>query len=81
MGADPETLRAPIAELQRAATAGKPAPEVVAMGRPRDRGRARAAEQIAALAAVGVTRVVHAERYVDRDGFAILAARLARFRA
>jgi alkanesulfonate monooxygenase SsuD/methylene tetrahydromethanopterin reductase-like flavin-dependent oxidoreductase (luciferase family) len=81
MGMDPEKLREPIADLQRGAReAGKPTPEVVAMGRIAIGDAARAAEQIAALAAVGVTRFVHAERYADRAGFAQIAAQLARCR-
>ena len=81
MGMDPEKLGAPIGELKRrAAEAGKPAPEVVAMGRLALEDPARAAEQVAALAAVGVTRFVHAEKYADRDGFAAIAVRLARAR-
>ena len=81
MGMDAEKLREPIAELKRRAReAGKPTPEVVAMGRIAIEDAARAAEQVAALAAVGVTRFVHAERYADRDGFAEIAARLARCR-
>ena len=67
----PEKLREPIAELKRARReAGKPAPEVVAMGRLAIDDASRAAEQVAALAEVGVTRFVHAEKYADRDGFA-----------
>jgi probable F420-dependent oxidoreductase len=82
MGMDPEKLREPIGELKRRATAaGRPTPEVVAMGRLATEDSARATEQIAALAAVGVTRFVHAEKYADRDDFAEIAARLARCRA
>jgi probable F420-dependent oxidoreductase len=81
MGMDAEKLREPIAELRhRAAEAGKPAPEVVAMGRLAIEDGARAAEQVATLAAVGVTRFVHAEKYADREGFASVASRLARSR-
>ena len=81
MGMDPEKLREPIGELRRrAAEAGKPTPEVVAMGRLALEDPARAAEQVAALAAVGVTRFVHAEKYADREGFAKIAAQLARAR-
>ncbi len=78
MGIDPEKLRAPIAELRhRAAAARKPTPEVVAMGRIAIEDAARAKDQVAALAAVGVTRFVHAAQYADRAGFAEIAARLA----
>jgi len=54
---------------------------VAAMGRIAIEDAARAAEQVAVLATVDVTRFVHAERYVDRDGFAEIAARLARCRS
>jgi len=81
MGMDPEKLREPVEELRRRAReAGKPAPEVVAMGRLAIEDAARAAEQVAALAAVGVTRFVHAAQYADRDAFAEIAVRLARCR-
>lgn len=81
MGMDPEKLREPIADLaRRAAEAGKPSPEVVAMGRLAIGDASRAAEQVAALAAVGVTRFVHAEKYGDREEFASIATRLARLR-
>jgi probable F420-dependent oxidoreductase len=81
MGMDPDKLREPIADLKRrAAEAGKPVPEVAAMGRLAVEDAARAADQVAALAGVGVTRFVHAEKYADRDGFAAIAARLARAR-
>jgi probable F420-dependent oxidoreductase len=82
MGMDPEKLRAPIATLRALAReAGKPEPEVVAMGRVATADGARAAEQLAALAAVGVTRFVQAQPYDDRDGFARTAGSLARCRA
>jgi probable F420-dependent oxidoreductase len=81
MGMDAEKLREPIVELKRRALdAGKPAPEVVAMGRLAIEDAARAAEQVAALTAVGVTRFVHAEKYADRDGFTSIAAGLVRVR-
>lgn len=78
MGVDPEKLRAPIAELRRlAAGKGLPAPEVVAMGRLPIEEPARAAEQVAALSELGVTRLVHAERYPDAAAFDRIAACLA----
>lgn len=81
MGMDPEKLREPIEELaRRAREAGKPAPEVVAMGRLALGDGARAIDQVAALAAVGVTRFVHAERYAGVDDFTEVAARIARCR-
>ena len=79
MGADPDALRAPIAALrERFAAAGRPAPAVVAMGRLPIADPARAREQLAALAAVGVTAVVHGSgRYPDADAFSRDAERLA----
>jgi hypothetical protein len=40
----------------------------------------RAAEQVAAVAAVGVARFVDAGKYADRDDFAEIATRSARCR-
>jgi alkanesulfonate monooxygenase SsuD/methylene tetrahydromethanopterin reductase-like flavin-dependent oxidoreductase (luciferase family) len=81
MGIEPEKLRAPIAELQRlAAEIGRPVQEVVAMGRLPLEDAPRAAEQIAALAQIGVTRLVHAERYSDTAAFERIADRLAALR-
>ena len=78
MGADPEVLRAPIAELHRlAAEYGRPKPEVVVMGRLRLDERDPAAEQLAELSRIGVTRFVLAERYADADAFKALAGKLA----
>ena len=79
MGTDPQKLRAPIAELRRIASeAGRPPPEVVAMGRLPLEDRARTAEQLAELSQIGVTRLVHAERHADANGFARSAEALAR---
>jgi probable F420-dependent oxidoreductase len=81
MGADPEKLRAPIAELRRrAAVADRPAPGVVSMGRLPLEDPARAADQLAALAEVGVTRHVHGDRYADATAFARIADGLAGLR-
>jgi probable F420-dependent oxidoreductase len=78
MGVDPEKLRVPIAELRRlAAESGRPAPEVVAMGRLPIEDPARAAEQLGLLSQIGVTRLVHAERYRDAAAFERIAERLA----
>lgn len=65
-GRDPEALREPIRELrERADEAGRPAPEVVLLtSLPLDEP-ARARERARALAELGVTRVVHAQRYGD----------------
>jgi len=78
MGADPERLRAPIAELRRLAEAAHRAPpEVVAMGRLPLEDRALAADQLAALAAVGVTALVHGDRYSRPDEFEPIVEALA----
>jgi len=79
LGADPEALRAPIAELrERFAAAGRGAPAVVAMGRLPLEAPGPARERLAALAAVGVTGFVHASRrYPDAAAFARDAERLA----
>lgn len=64
-GRDPEKLRAPIAELrERAAEAGRPAPEVVLLSSlPLDEGPAAAVDRACAFQEIGVTRLVHAQRY------------------
>ncbi|MCG8592588.1 MAG: TIGR03619 family F420-dependent LLM class oxidoreductase [Proteobacteria bacterium] len=68
MGADPEKLAAPAETLRRlAADAGRPVPAIAAMGRLPLADPARAKEQLAALAELGVERVVHAARYADAD--------------
>jgi alkanesulfonate monooxygenase SsuD/methylene tetrahydromethanopterin reductase-like flavin-dependent oxidoreductase (luciferase family) len=77
MGAEPDQLAAPIAELGRAAAAaGKPRPEVIAVGAlpVGDPGALEA--RVRALAAVGVTRVVHAWRYADAHAFGRVAEAL-----
>jgi probable F420-dependent oxidoreductase len=81
MGVDPERLRAPIAELRRlAAAAGRPAPEVAAMGRLPLEDPPRARAQLAALSEIGVTRIAHGDRYADAAAFAAGADALARLR-
>lgn len=81
MGIDPEKLRAPIAELRRLAAEGvRPVQEVVAMGRLPLEEPLRAARQVAALEQIGVTRLVHAERYTGVDAFQQIAGRLAALR-
>jgi probable F420-dependent oxidoreductase len=78
MGLDPEALRGPIAELRRLASeAGRPPPEVVAMGSLPLEQPGRAAERVAALAQAGVTRIVHAQRYADAAAFERIVERLA----
>jgi len=66
-GRDPEALRAPIAELvERMAEADRPAPEISLLTPlPVDEGLAVALERARAFAEVGVTRIVHAQRYRD----------------
>ncbi len=73
-GADAEPLRAPIGELRTAAAAaGRPVPEVVMLTTLAVDDPPRAAEQVRALADVGVTRVVHGWRYPDPAAFARVA--------
>ncbi len=82
MGGDPAALAGPIRELQAgAAAAGRPAPEVVAVTRLELADLERAAEQIAKLAEVGVTRVVHGFRYAEPAPFLAAAGALGRLRA
>jgi len=81
MGADPEALRAPIADLRgRAALAGRSAPRVVALGGLPLDDPARARERLAALEEVGVDHVVHGQRYAAAREFARLADALAGLR-
>ena len=73
-GADPELLRAPIAELRtRAADAGKPPPEVAVLTDLPLRDPDGAAARVRAFAAVGATRVAHGWRYADAAEFARVA--------
>jgi hypothetical protein len=71
MGTEPQAVRAPIAELrERAAAAGRPAPEVVQLTTlPLDDPPAAAA-LARAFADVGVTRLAHGWRYPDAAAFA-----------
>ena len=82
MGADPQALRAPIADLRRRfAEAGREAPEVIAMGRLPLDDPPRAREQLAALSGIGVTGLVYGgDRYADEAAFARSAERLAGLR-
>jgi probable F420-dependent oxidoreductase len=77
IGANADALRAPVAELTAmAADAGKPPPLVIAaLTLPLD-DPPRAADQAAALRAVGVTGLVHGWRYPDADAFARAAEQL-----
>ena len=78
VGGNADALRGPIAELAAmAAGAGKPPPLVIAiLTLPLD-DPPRAADQAAALRAVGVTGLVHAWRYPDADAFARAAEQIA----
>src|SRR5262249_54838047 len=70
-GGDPEKLRSAIIELRELfATAGKPAPEVIALTSLPLEEPDKATERVRSLAAVGVTGVVHASRYADSAAFA-----------
>lgn len=77
IGANADALRAPVAELAAmAADAGKPPPLVIAaLTLPLD-DPSRAADEAAALQAVGVTGLVHGWRYPDADAFARAAEQL-----
>ena len=70
-GTSGEQLGATIAELRDAmAAAGRPVPEVALLTTLPLNDGARAAAQVSRLAAIGVTRVVHAWRYPDAAAFA-----------
>jgi probable F420-dependent oxidoreductase len=70
MGGDPAALRPSIEQLRLTMTAaGKPNAEVVVITTLALDDRARAADQIHQLAAIGATRVVHGWRYSDAAAF------------
>ena len=78
MTGDPAALREPVAQLRELfAAAGKPAPQVVPLASLPLAEPARAREQLAALAEIGVTGVVHAERYQDAEAFGRVVEQLA----
>ena len=78
IGGSADALRGPVAELgAMAAAAGKPPPVVTAMTTLPLDDPPRAADQAAALRAVGVTGLVHAWRYPDADAFARAAETMA----
>ena len=81
MKGDPAFLREPVqqlASLMRAA--GKPPPQVIPLtGLPLD-DLPKAREQLAALAELGVTGVVHAGRYADESAFAAQVEQLQALR-
>jgi probable F420-dependent oxidoreductase len=77
VGGSADALRGPVAELAAmAAAAGKPSPLVTTMVTLPLDDPPRAADQAAALRAVGVTGLVHAWRYPDADAFARAAETL-----
>jgi probable F420-dependent oxidoreductase len=81
MAASVEKLREPVAALQRlAAEAGRKPLEVAAMGRLPLDDAPRARDDLVSLAALGVTRFVHADRYEDVHGFARSAEELVALR-
>lgn len=66
MVSDPAALHEPIESLrERAATAGKPRPEVIAMGALELGDGARAADQIASYSEAGVDGLIQVGRYSD----------------
>jgi len=78
IGGDASSLGEPIRQLaEMAAAAGKPAPQVVLITGLALEDRARAVDQVAQLAAVGVTGVVHGLRYETAAEFAHAAEGLA----
>jgi probable F420-dependent oxidoreductase len=81
MGGDSEQLSAPIRELRdAAAAAGRPPPEVALVTRLDLDDADRAVDQLATLAAAGVTRIVHGFRYTEARPFLDAAAKLGRLR-
>jgi probable F420-dependent oxidoreductase len=82
MGADPDKLR-PHAERLRALAQerGRAPLEIVAIGALPLADPPRARAQLAALAAIGVTRVAHGARYGDAKELAATAEALAALRA
>jgi probable F420-dependent oxidoreductase len=83
IGADPAKLAPHVATLRRLfAEAGKPAPELAVLGGLHLADPPRAADEIAALRALGATRVVFgAGRYASAREFGAQAEALAELRA
>lgn len=78
MGGEPDTLAPQITELQdEAARAGKPVPEVVLVTMLPVDDPEEAAARVRAFADIGVTRIVHAWRYVDAAEFGRVAETIA----
>lgn len=76
---EPQALRNPIRELRELAhEAGRPAPEVVVMGRLGSGGGEQTRDRIAALADIGVTRLAFNDRYDDVTEFRRFAEGAAR---
>jgi probable F420-dependent oxidoreductase len=70
MSADPDELAPDVRRLREiGASAGKPTPEVVAFGTVPMEDPRRAAEQLARLAEIGVTRFATGTRYATADEF------------
>jgi len=81
MGTDPEKLRPHAGRLRAlAAEAGRAPLEIAALGGLPLDDPARAREQLAALAEIGVTRVAHGARYTDAAAFRASAKKLAELR-
>ncbi len=77
MTGDVDKLRAPIETLTAAMTdAGKPPPEVVPLLQLELDSPERAAAQLVALSAIGVTGVNHTARYADESEFRAIASAL-----
>jgi probable F420-dependent oxidoreductase len=81
MSGEVEKLRGPIAELGRAmAAAGKPAPQVVPLLQLDLESPDRAAAQLVALSAIGVTGINHTGRYGNEAEFRTAASALVEAR-
>ena len=79
-GMEPDKLEGPIARLRvLALEAGRPVPEVVALGSLPLDNPARARSQVEALAAVGVTRLAINYKYATVDEFRRVADVVAQF--
>ncbi len=79
---DPNKLRQPIANLKAAMAAqGKEPPAIIPLTKLALSDRAKAADQLLALAAVGVTGINHAERYDSLDAMQIIIDGLLEARA
>ncbi|MBI4695338.1 MAG: TIGR03619 family F420-dependent LLM class oxidoreductase [Gammaproteobacteria bacterium] len=79
MSTEPAVLAPQIAELTaRMADAGRPAPRIVPLGALPLADSAQARERLDALAAAGVTGIVHAARYDGVSAFVTLVEQLGR---